>query len=209
MIMADELAIALIGIIITACLTVIGWNVTHFLGKRREMQIRVLEITLKRAENQIEELYGPLYSLVNQLFVIWDTEDRLNEIFQNKSLKEKYKITDDIPGKIEIYFKETHYFPIYNRIRELFSTKLYLLENAEIPNSFQQYLDYSTQEYIQHKIWQDRNISTEYLHGLDWPDSLEEDIKQELKKIMEIYYAALKSIRHIKTKKKRTETNVK
>lgn len=53
--------------LITVTITAFGWYVTYFYAKRKEDRTRRLEIQLKYKGQQIEQLYGPLFSLIEQI----------------------------------------------------------------------------------------------------------------------------------------------
>jgi DNA relaxase NicK len=56
--------------LIAAAVAILGWYVTYAYAKRRDDQTRRTEIRLKHRQRQIEELYGPLLSLIEQIFNI-------------------------------------------------------------------------------------------------------------------------------------------
>jgi hypothetical protein len=55
---------------IAAFVTMAGWFVTDTLAKRRDARLRAQERTARYRQQQIEGLYGPLYSLASQIIVI-------------------------------------------------------------------------------------------------------------------------------------------
>jgi hypothetical protein len=62
---------ALYPAILAAIVSILGWYVAYAYAKRREDRTRCLEIQLKYRQQQIQELYGPLLSLIEQIFNVW------------------------------------------------------------------------------------------------------------------------------------------
>ena len=57
---------AVVGII-SVCVTAMGWGVVYYLARIREDRSRQIERQLERCDRQIEEFYGPLYNLMQQI----------------------------------------------------------------------------------------------------------------------------------------------
>jgi hypothetical protein len=69
--------IALCGTVLTATVTILGWYGAYTFAKQKEDHARRLEISLKYRERQIGELYGPLLSLIQQIFNVWDVRENI------------------------------------------------------------------------------------------------------------------------------------
>jgi hypothetical protein len=60
-----------LAILVPAVVAIIGWYATYAYTKKREDRTRRLDLRIKLREQQIEELYGPLLSLIDQIFNVW------------------------------------------------------------------------------------------------------------------------------------------
>lgn len=139
-------------VIITGAVTAFGWYATYAYAKIREDRTRRLDLRLKFRARQIEELYGPLYSLIQQIFNVWGVRQNV--------LKGKSYSSDDA-RKIGEFFWQRYFTPLHQEIASLLRTKLYLLEGGRLPDSFREYLEHATQEACQHHLWQEMGIDSQ------------------------------------------------
>jgi hypothetical protein len=145
--MPDTLIAASIGAIVT----VSGWYVTYTYTKRMEDRRRRLEARLHYTSQQIEQLYGPLLSLIEQIFNVWSVRAKILENCdcsseQNTAIR-------------ELIWRQ-YFTPIHVEIAALLRTKLYLLEGSNLPESFAKYLEHAMQEECQHLLWNQLQIDT-------------------------------------------------
>ena len=95
--------------------------------KRRE------EASLRHLQRQIEELYGPLYGLVQFGTAIREIEwQRLPK----ESRDEHGAPKDEQGGRVLQFFREHYYLPLNTQIVELIRTKPYLLRLRRNPRQF-------------------------------------------------------------------------
>jgi hypothetical protein len=171
--------------LITAFVTIAGWILTNYILRKKEDRTKRLQIRLDHTQMQIEELYGPLYSLINQVFIYWDVKERLS-----------ISHIDDIEKeKIESLFREKYFSKIHQEIKTLLKTKFHLIEGVEFPKSYWDYLQHSTQEVVQIDIWRELEISTSGLAGYPWPDDFNDDVKKQLDKLMKRYESILNELK--------------
>jgi len=166
----------LIGAMITAAVAVIGWCVTYFYAKRLEDRRRRLEIRLHHRSQQIEELYGPLLSLIEQIFKGWEVREEILEHCEC-SAEEKAAIKELIWRR---YFS-----PLHTKIAGLLRTKLYLLEGITLPESFSSYLAHARHEDFRHLLRNELQVDTSGIPERPWPATFHPDVKATLKKLME------------------------
>src|ERR1700733_7516482 len=102
--MNDE--IPLLVALIAAFVTAGGWITTHHLTKRKEDRVRRIENNLKHLERQIEEFYGPLFCLVNQIFVCNDVQDDILSGRENG-----IDVSPDNEDKIRDFFQSEYFLP--------------------------------------------------------------------------------------------------
>jgi hypothetical protein len=170
--------------LITAFVTIAGWILTNYILRKKEDRTKRLQIRLDHTKIQIEELYGPLYSLVNQVFTYWDVKERL----------ESHPLTDQEKERIEMLFRDRYFNSIHQEIKALLKTKFHLIEGVEFPKSYWDYLQHTTQETVQTDIWKELNISTSELKGYRWPKNFNLDVKKQLDLLMNRYENILKEL---------------
>jgi hypothetical protein len=143
----DKINASIVVAFIAGAISVIGWFVTKALERRQKR----VEFRRAYVQRQIEEFYGPVYSLIWQLFTNRDLQDRILQ---------KCKLSNDEEQRVRQYFFETHFFPLHSRITEILESKLYLVDGTEMPLSVYEYLKHAQQEDVQRQLWVNHGIST-------------------------------------------------
>jgi hypothetical protein len=177
----EATSVALIATSATTIVTVAGWSVSHVLTTRREDRTRRQEAALKYSERQIEELYGPLQSLIQQIFVVWRVREAL--LFLGDRDRSTYPDSTDRQKQI-VFFQEHYFFPLHERIREILAQKLHLTDGGTTPKSFREYLDHSTLQLIQYGLERELGSSAPKVPGNPWPREFYPDVKDALERIM-------------------------
>ena len=172
--------------LIAAVVTIIGWYVTYTYAKRRDDETRRTEIHLKYRQRQIEELYGPLLSLIEQIFNVW-------QVRENIAGPERAQLSHDQQARIREFIWREYFSPLHHEIRTLLRTKLYLLEKGQMPESFSRYLEHATQEECQHRLWNELQIATG--GGTPWPSGFYDDVKSALDRLMKDHHGDLNLLR--------------
>jgi hypothetical protein len=162
--------------LITVSATAVGWYVTYAYTKHKEDRTRRLEIQLKYRAQQIEQLYGPLLSLIEQIFNVWRVRENVLE-------PGRYSPEDE--HRIRHFFWQRYFMPLHKEIGDLLRTRLYLLEGNRLPASFSEYLVHSTQEASQHLLWDELKVDTSRVKGSPWPDQFDDDVKEALDRLMD------------------------
>jgi len=171
---------------LTAAATALGWFVLKWLDSRSQARLKRAEFRRSYIQKQIEEFYGPLYSLVWQILA---TNHLKARILGHPELKDQDK------GSIESYFATAYFLPIHNRIKEILETKLYLLDGTMLPQSFYDYLRHALQESVQHELWSQRGVSTSFISGYSYPDDFQQTIFASLKKLTTEYEINIQELR--------------
>ena len=122
----SQTQIALLALVVT----IFGWYATYFYTKRREDRTRRLEAKLKHMERQIDELYGPLHALIQQIFAVWQVRE---DLLMVSALTEAQK-----EAARDVIWRE-FFRPIHEQIQVLLRTKLHLVQ-GKVPYSFEEYL---------------------------------------------------------------------
>jgi hypothetical protein len=147
-----------------------------------------MEIQLKYRQRQIEELYGPLASLIEQIFNVWEVRE--NILTGNVGYSEEQR------DQIQQFVWKNYFHPLHQEIGTLLRTKLYLLEQGRTPKSLAEYLQHATQEELQHRLWDDLQLHTSPATSREFPKDFYNDIKGTLDRLMSHYQAGLADLRN-------------
>ena len=171
--------------LIAAAVAVIGWYATYAYAKRKEDRTRRIELQIKYRQRQIEELYGPLSSLIKQIGNVWQVRgDILQQPF---SAEQQHKIRE--------FIWKNYFRPLHQEIASLMRTKLYLLEGGQIPASFADYLQHATQEDCQHRLRDDLYLET-YAPSKKFPRRFPEEVDETLSRLLSEHQAGIDRLRH-------------
>jgi len=178
----DKIDVSFLVAVIAGSITVIGWFVTKALERNQK------RVEFRRAyiQQQIEQFYGPLYSLIWQLFSNSNLQDRIIRTCRLGSDEQK---------RVQQYFFETHFFPIHQRIKEILDSKLYLVDGTEMPLSVYEYLTHAQQEDIQRQLWTSHGISTVAVQGTPFPQPFFTTVEETLKKLMREYEISVEQLK--------------
>lgn len=168
--------------LITGMVTVVGWFATKGLERRQK------RIEFRRAyiQRQIEEFYGPLYSLLWQLFSSNSLQQRMTT---------QCSFSEDEKNRVQQYFFEAHFLPLHARIKSILDSKLYLVDGTDMPRSFYDYLTHSLQEDTQRQLWINQGISTVAVRGTSFPPEFYETVEETLKKLMREYEISVQELK--------------
>jgi hypothetical protein len=171
----------------------IGSLLGHILTKSRELKKSKYENALKHLQAQIEEFYSPLMGLIEESNALYTVACKILHTKETPNGKrvdvEKFKGGDIHKWR---FFLEAYWFPINSKIVELIRTKIYLLEEKELPNSFHAFLIHAAGFEALHRLWKERGQSTdEMVEGVGWPDQFSKDVQSTLLKLKERYQECL------------------
>jgi hypothetical protein len=172
--------IALAPALITAAVAIVVLILTDILTRSRETRARRQAAALEYRERQLGEFYGPLLSLIEQIQSVYAVKTRLLGAAKDRLSSEQKE-------RIEHYFWVTHFNPLHVAVRDLFRTKLYLLEDGKAPASFDTYFTHSVQEKAQKEIANDLGIDTSFLEGVPYPRDFDTNVKTTLNELMKTY----------------------
>jgi hypothetical protein len=135
------IVVAIIGLCITAVITILGWSRVNYLTTIREDRSREIKYKIERCERQIEEFYGPLYNLVQQIVNVFMIQE---EIFSKSGLSTEQR------GKVEAYIKEHFFFPLHDEALKILRTRMQLV--SDVPEDLWKYIKHVTQERVKHEL---------------------------------------------------------
>jgi hypothetical protein len=177
--MSAPMATILIGIL-SAAVTMTGWIVLHYLARRKEIEARAavdsradrlkrLELNLEHLERQISEFYGPIHSLIYQVWATWEIKQKLRPV-----------LDDETYVRVDHYFGQQYFSELHTRIRDILREKAYLVDGGTIPRSFYEYMKHSMMEHMQIDLWETKQISTSKAEGYRWPPQFADDVERGL-----------------------------
>lgn len=146
-----------------------------------EDRARKLDSLKHYYERQIEEFYGPLLNMVHQVYIAGSIQKELLFAQNESGIK---IVCEDLAEKIRDYYYNTYFMPMHEEIRQILRTKMYLIEELEIPESFYLYLKHTAQERDQKVLWKEHKVDTLFLDGIPWPNNFHEDIKSGFESAM-------------------------
>lgn len=169
-----------------AIVTIVGWLAVHYLTRSREIESRSasasaadrtkrLEILLKQHERQIEELYGPIYTLLQFIYNVWQIRKAMVKDLAGMEPPEKALIE-----QVDWFVGENYFHPTHDEIRTILKSRLFLIEGAEMPKSFAAYLEHSMMENIKIRLRKDAKIDVPWSSVVRFPTQFDTDIKAGL-----------------------------
>ncbi len=187
----------LIGAVTGAIVTVVGWFVNYKLSREKEDASKRKQARLAYLQRQIEELYGPLYGLIqNSFFVNEVAKGILPTSEAGHILFEQFDHSKNHPQTWR-YFVENHFLRLNNRMSGIIYRKLHLLEGGEMPDSFQLFFRHKVQFECLDRLWRERRIENTSIGGDGWPVKFGEDIKNTLDQLNTMYHNYLESAEQI------------
>lgn len=169
--------VALIAAVISAILTIQGWRVEQ--SRLREQQKMEAEIEYRR--QQIEELYGPLWGMIQQNEAIYWVAKK---VLPNDGKKVKWDAFKDDDSKVWNFFFEYYLIPIQLKMAELINAKFHLLEleNGAIQKDFHNFLNHQSISRCLYFLWKEQGKSS--LEKVA-PDPYPEDFHRQVKSTLD------------------------
>ena len=179
-----------------------GWLAVHYTTRIRELEARDradrlkrIEIALGKTEKQIESFYGPLYSLIQQIWIVCSTVfvKLLLSIYLSPADNSE-KDPGKIKGDIDKFVWQEFFLPLHEEMRSILKDRLHLIEGTRLSPSFEKYLEHATIEKVRNKLFE-RGISTASVPAIFWTNEFPEDVKRELDAAMRRYETYLSEIK--------------
>jgi hypothetical protein len=196
LVVVDKLAIGLLILIAAFFLNRLMEQFKREQALQGEDRTRKLQGLMRYYERQMEELYGPLFNMILQIYIAFDISTEL-----------KSKLGSENETIINEFFQKNYFIPLHEEINNIMKKNLYLLLlqygsssvgndiKASVPESFRQYLRHSTQEQAQGKLWKDHQIDSLFIEIPKWPWDFDGDIAAGLKAAMKNYEECLAGLK--------------
>jgi hypothetical protein len=141
---------------------------------------------VRRLQDQVEQFYGPLFSIVGQLTTTAEIEGRI---------RKENALDDSQQQSREKFMLYNFYLPLHQQIRAILQSRLYLVNGLSVPQSVEIYLRHSMQYEVQSRLWFECQIESGETEGTPYPVDFNSDIRAGLDKAMEELGPALKSLK--------------
>ena len=172
--------VALLVAIIGAIITGIGWLVQSALDRRRQQQQIQAEdqrrrdsARLSQVTAQLQELYGPLVCLMYEGREGWsDLLRTLGRSYVDLSGKEP----NDPEVETWVFWAEHLFLPRNERIMELLTTKMHLVEGPARPESYVSFIEHHQSWTIRHSRWRETGAPYNWHSSISWPVTFELEI---------------------------------
>ena len=175
--------------LVSAIITALGWVVAYRFTRLRNDRVRGQELRVKHLERQIEEFYGPLHSLVEQIMVTNDVQESVLTRHRRTAL------SPDEKARVRRLLHNEYFRPLHDQIAVILRSKLYLVEGVALPDSFYAYLKHTNQERVQADLWQKEGLDTSHVSGQPSPDAFPTELRAGLNKLMTEYEHRMQAIR--------------
>jgi hypothetical protein len=159
--------------LITATVTALGWLVNNLLSQRREARKAQTEASLRYVERQLEELYGPLASLMfegRQIF-----QELLNSLGRPYVFREGTSLPQD-ELRTWLFWTETSFLPRNLLIRNLLTSKPHLVDGGTFPESYIEFVRHESSWRIRHERWAKEQVTYDWHSTINWPVQFETDV---------------------------------
>ena len=114
---------------------------------------------------------------------------------EEDTLSSKRHLSPEHQAQVRDFLYHEYFQPLHDEIRKILKEKLFLVEGAEVPESFYEYLRHSTQERIQKAMWEKLHLDTSHIAGPAWPDRFYDDIKAGLDGVMVQYEQMMRGLK--------------
>jgi hypothetical protein len=211
----DSARITLITALVGSAIVVLGWFVTNYYTVKRETAAREVATRLKFLERQIEEFYGPLFSLTRQIedaqevrrklvrstvFLIRegrlkDSEGHSEGYVTDEDLEtvtdadmEKFRDTERV-NIIRFWTLENVIYPLFDEANNILTTRLHLIEQAKLPKSYKEFVQHIVQNKIQNKLYNQMKVPTRQIVPPPYPEAFKSEVESTLERLMLEYRA--------------------
>jgi len=184
--MIQNLLPVLIGALVGGIITMLGWVANYYLGRKKEIESRQQEAKLHYLQQQIEELYAPLWSLIEQSKIVHEVALKRLPV-RADGLTDRSKFTRQ-DNEIFMFFNENYYLPISAQISEILQKKVYLLRDGVMPGSCTDFIHHQVMNEALYRLWKEKAIDSSSVPGVGYPIHFNEDVKTVLDDLRQQYF---------------------
>ena len=183
---------ALIGALSGAIVAGIGWFVTHTLAIKRDELARRDNTAREFLESQIKELYGPLLGLIQHSRIVFEVAAKILPTTGDGQIEFSRFMEHD--GQVWRFFVERYFLPVNEEIRRLIRSRMYLLKEGMLPNSFEDFFVHEAQFEVLHRLWKEQAVDSSHISGHGWPPEFERQVETTLDHLREQHQLFLRRV---------------
>lgn len=192
----DNLLPALMGALVGGFITMIGWWVNYFLGRKKEIETQQRLARIHHIQLQIEELYAPVWSLIEQSKSVHAIACKRLPV-RSDGLMDRSKFSQQ-DSEINQFFSETYFIPINAQISDILRKKVYLLKDGIMPASFFEFIEHQITNESLYRLWKEKGIDSSNTPGKGYPVKFGEDVKAILDDLRQQYNVEIAMISRTK-----------
>jgi hypothetical protein len=167
--------------VIAAAVSAVGWIVNYILTSRSERERTRLTSRLNHVEKQLEFLYGPLAFLVYEGRQTW--EDLLHKLGRNHVFVAGHELPQQ-ELDLWLFWVEHDFMPRNLTIKNLLASNAHLIDGAELPRSYIEFLNHHNSWQIQHQRWKEQDIEYSWHSDINWPGAFEDEVVSTFTRLM-------------------------
>ena len=188
---SENILPVLVGALVGGAITMLGWIINYYLGRNKDIELRQREARIDYIQQQIEEFYAPLWSLIEQSRIVYEVaRQRLPTREDGMTDRSKFTKQDN---EIYMFFNENYYSRINFEIAEIIRKKVYLLRDGVMPESFYDFIEHQTISETLYQLWKQKGIdSTGKVKGKAFPRQFGVDVKNTLDELRQQYHGEIK-----------------
>lgn len=178
-----------------------GWFVTSGLQSVREARNSRVTAVLTYTERQLEQLYGPLMTLLVEGEQAWKECLRALDRDPNDPRTAEQELTNALSGRSDqppltddqletwIFWIENAFFPRNDRIAALIAERAHLVEGATtepgLPASYCQFLAHHNSWKLRHQQWREQQIPYSWCWTVPWPEPFNAEVEETFQALKE------------------------
>lgn len=171
----------------------VGWFTTSALQSQREVRNQRISAVLEHTRKQLENLYGPLLTLLIEGEQAWFACLRSMgrdpaDAHASEHLRSLLLGEDPAGGSLSqaeiddwVFWIENAFFPRNDKIQALLANNAHLVEGPPegplIPDSYIQFLEHHNDWKMRHAQWKEQGRPYPWCWTTSWPDSFYAEVK--------------------------------
>lgn len=182
----DAMEAAVVGALVAAFVTALGWLANHYLTMQREARqadaarleetrIQRLLASIRHVEAQLSQLYGPM------MFCLQENDRAFSELLVELGRQYVFDPAGDISDAdltLWLFWSDNVFLPNHAVICELLRTKAHLIEGPDIPDSYRRFLEYYYSWKVYHERWKLTGTAYRWHARDNWPVEFSIDVQQ-------------------------------
>lgn len=181
--MDNNILAALIGAGVAGLVSMVALFLNNSLEQKKDDEARRRELKIAYLERQIEELYGPVWGLIEQSRRLYEVTCKdLPRHPDGRLARDQFTREQTVEYN---FIKENYFIPIHTQIAEILCTKMHLVDQKELPDSFVEFFGYAALTRSSYQLMKEKQIGhlDQMVKKVKWPHSFNQDIKRKLEEL--------------------------